>query len=104
MGSWETGYQGLADIVQSYGFSDHVASIRGVDVSPLSFAAKEEGLAERMIEEALLAVEEDGAQAIVGYGGLTFRRALHEALPVPVINPLAAGILLAELLVRARAS
>jgi Asp/Glu/hydantoin racemase len=70
----------------------------GVGASPLSFAAGEEGLAERMIEEARLAIEGDGAQAIIGYGGLNVIRALREALPVPVISPVAAGILFAEML------
>lgn len=73
-------------------------------MSPLSFAAEEEGLAERMIEDARLSIEEDGAQAIIGYGGLSVTRALREALPVPVISSLAAGILFAEMLVRAKLS
>jgi Asp/Glu/hydantoin racemase len=61
-------------------------------------------LAERMIEEASLAIEEDGAQAIIGYGGLSVIRALREVLSVSVTSPLAAGILFAEMLVRARLS
>jgi len=92
------------DIVRQYGLTDHLASVRGVGVSSLTFASEEEGLAELMIKEARLAIEEDGAQAIIAYGSLSVIRALREALPVPIIDPVTAGILVAEMLVRARLS
>ena len=92
------------DLARQYGFSDHLASVRGVEATSLSFAAEQEGLAELMVKEARLAIEEDGAQAIIGYGSLSVIRAMREALPVPVINPVTAGILVAEMVVRARLS
>ena len=92
------------DIVRQYGLTDHLASVRGVGASSLAFAGEEEGLAELMIREARLAVEEDGAQAIISYGSLKILRALREALPVPIIEPVTAGILVAEMLVRGRLS
>jgi Asp/Glu/hydantoin racemase len=85
-------------------FPECMASVRGVEATPLSFAAKQEGLLESMIREARLAIEEDGAQAIIGYGSLTLVKKLRKALPVPVINSVTAGILVAETLVIAQSS
>lgn len=92
------------DLARRYGFSNHLVSVRGVGATSLSFAAGQEGLADLMIEAARLAIEEDRAQAIIGYGSLSVIRAMREALPVPVINPVTAGILVAEMLVRAQSS
>jgi allantoin racemase len=96
--------KGGSDLVRQYGFSDHVASSRGIGVASLAFASEEPGLAERMINAARLAIEEDGAQAIIGYGGLTVIGAMRRALQVPVISPIQASVIVAELLVRARLS
>ena len=71
-------------------------------MASLSFAAEEEGLEELMLEAARLAIEEDGARAIIGYGSLRVIRAMREGLAVPVINPVTAGILVAEIVVRAQ--
>ena len=92
------------DLARRYGFSDHLASVRGVEAASLSFAAEEEGLAELMTRKAELAIEEDGARAVIGYGSLSVIRAMRKALPVPVINPVTAGILVAEMIIRARLS
>ena len=92
------------DLARQYGFSNHLASVRGVKAVPLSFAVEEEGLAELMLKEAGLAIEEDRAQAIIGYGSLVIIRAMRDALPVPVINPVTCGVLVAEMLVRAKLS
>jgi allantoin racemase len=91
-----------SELAQYYGFSNHLVSVRGVGASSPSFAADEEGLTELMEQEARLAIEEDGARAIIGYGSLSVIRAMRAALEVPVINPVTAGILLAEMVVRAR--
>jgi len=90
------------DHARRYGFGEHLASVRGVQVASLSFAAEEEGLEELMLEAARLAIEEDGARAIIGYGSLRVIRAMREGLAVPVINPVTAGILVAEIVVRAQ--
>jgi allantoin racemase len=95
---------GLADLVREYGFDNRLASIRSVDVaSPLAFADSQarEGLVEMMLSEAWLALHEDGAQAIIGYGGYEIFRELRRSLPVPVINPIQANVIVAEALVRA---
>jgi allantoin racemase len=92
------------DLVRQYGFSNHLASIRGVGAASLAFASEEQVLAEMMINEAKLAIEEDGAQAIIGYGGLAIIREMRRALPVPVISPIQASVIVAEMLVRAKLS
>ncbi len=100
------GGEGTAEfeLAGRYGFADHLVSARGVTASSPMFAADEEGLAELMIEGARLAIAEDGAEAIIGYGSLSVIQAMRAALPVPVINPVTAGILVAEMVVRARLS
>ncbi len=92
------------DLAHRYGFSQHLVSVKGVAATSPAFAFDEEGLAELVIREARLAIEEDGAQAIIGYGTLKVLRAMREALPVPVINPVTSTILLAEAAARARLS
>ena len=92
------------DLAHRYGFSHHLVSVKGVVATSPAFAFDEEGLAEPMIQGARLAIEEDGAQAIIGYGTLKVLRAMREALPVPVINPVTSTILLAEAAARARLS
>lgn len=87
-----------------YGFSDHLTSVRGVKATSLSFATEQKGLVKLMVSEARLAIEEEGAQAIIGYGSLTLIKELRKALPVPVINSVMAGILVAEMVVRAQSS
>lgn len=98
------GDRALADIVGRYGFANHLASIRRVAAPTLAFARQEAGLAEVVVNEAKLAIEEDGAQAIVGYGGLDIIRELRSALPVPVVSAIQATVLVAEALARARLS
>ena len=97
---------GLADLVRAYGFDDQLASIRSVDVSsPLAFADSQatDRLVEMLLTEARLAMVEDGAQAIIGYGGYEIFRELRRNLPVPVINPIQAAVIVAEALVRVTA-
>jgi Asp/Glu/hydantoin racemase len=70
------------DLARRYGFAEHLASVREV--------------------QAASAVQEDGARAIIGYGSLRMIRAMREALSVPVINPVTAGILVAETVIRSQ--
>ena len=96
----------LGDLVRQYGFSDHVASFRRVGATTLDFAetAMQESVIALMLVAATAAVEEDGAQAIIGYGGLSGIRALRQNLPVPVVSPIQASVIVAGMLVRARLS
>lgn len=96
----------LADIVRQYGFADHVVSIRRVGGTSLAFTGAEtqDDMVETMLREARAAVREDGAQAVVGYGGLPIIQELRQRLPVPVISAIQASVVVAEMLVRTRLS
>ena len=95
----------IRDIVRMYGFEGHIASFRVVGVPTLAFSKiPERYVIERMYEEALAAIEQDGAEAIIGYGGPDVYNELRNKLSVPVISPVQASIVLAETLVRAKLS
>ena len=55
-----------------------------------------------MIEQGRLAMEEDGADAVIGYGSLDVISALQAGLGVPVIDPIQASAMVAESLARLR--
>lgn len=90
----------VLDLVRKYGFTSKLASIRKIPAYPLEFAAQKEGLREAMLIEARKAVEDDGADAIIGYGSIEGLRYLQEQLGVPVISPVQASVMMAESLVR----
>jgi allantoin racemase len=92
------------DLAEKYGFSQHLVSVKGVAVTSPEFAFDEDGIAALMIQAGKTAIKNDRAQAIIGYGTLRVLRAMREALPVPVINPVTSTILLAEAAARARLS
>ena len=91
----------LACIAQ-YGLSQKLASIRTVKGTSLDFAADEDDLPARMLEQGKLAVAEDGADVIVGYGSLRVIEHLRDRLPVPVLESVQCTISLATELVRHR--
>jgi allantoin racemase len=75
-----------------YGLWERVASLRSIDTRPdvtELLAGKEEIIFDKLKREAMAAIEEDGADAIV-LGSTTMHQSatfLAGALPVPVINP-----------------
>lgn len=88
------------------GLAGNLASVRAVDIPVLSLEDSQL-LEERLLEQAELAVREDGAETIVlgctGMLGLaeSLMRALKKAgLPVPVVDPSAAAIGYLQLLIR----
>jgi allantoin racemase len=92
----------MFEIVRQYGYERQLASLRRVAAPSLAFSALgTQDLTQIMLAEARTAVEEDGAEAIVGYGGLNIYRVLRQQLPVPVVSPIQASVLVAEMLVRA---
>lgn len=87
--------------IRGYGLTSRLASIRSADIPILELADK--GKAEPALErECRRAVEEDGAEVIVlGCTGMApTARHLDQVLDVPVVEPGAAAIKLAELLVQ----
>lgn len=89
---WEPWKVMSSDLLKRYELADKVASIRHIDVRPDTqelLSGKEEIVFARLEEEAMRAVEEDGADVIV-LGSTTMYQShahLAKVLPVPVINP-----------------
>ena len=90
----------ILDLVRKYGFESKLASIRKIPAYPLDFASQKAGLPAAMLVEARKAVEDDGADAIIGYGGIEGIRYLQDQLGVTVISPVQASVMMAESLVR----
>ena len=69
-----------------------MASLRSIETRPdvtELLAGKEEVIFDKLREEAMLAIEEDGADVIV-LGSTTMHQSakyLDDVLPIPVINP-----------------
>ena len=92
----------IEDVARTYGFADKLASVRSVSGKTLEFAARDADLPEAMIEQAHLAMREDGADAVIGYGSLDVIGRLQRELPIPVIDPIQASAMMAESLARLR--
>lgn len=99
--AWEFNY---ARVMRASGLGDVLASVRSIDVHPdveQLFGERRDELSERLTQEARLAIEEDGADAIV-LGSTTMHQAaayMSERLPCPVINPGPAGVAIAQAVV-----
>jgi allantoin racemase len=90
--------------LDTYHLWDKCASIRAVNIPPdveALFAGKEEEMFDRLTDEALQAIEQDGAGVIL-LGSTTMHQAgdyMAAHLPAPVINPGPVAIKMAETLV-----
>jgi allantoin racemase len=90
----------MEDLVRMYGFESKLASMRSVPASCLEFAGQEQELPEAMLDQAQQAIEEDGADSIISYGGIDVVSFLQEHLKVPVIDSVQSSTMMAESLVR----
>ena len=100
VGRWGGGLGVIEDLVRKYGFASKLASIRSFPAQPLDFAAQKTELGGLMLEQAQKAVDEDGADVIIGYGGLDVIGYLQEQLDVPVVSPIQACVVMAATLAR----
>jgi allantoin racemase len=93
----------LEDAVRLYGYESRCASVRssGLAVLDLDRLPREQVL-ERLVTESRRAVSEDGAEAIVlGCAGMADLDArLRDALDVPIVESVAAGVGIAATLAR----
>jgi allantoin racemase len=89
----------LEDMVRQHGFVSKVASIRRINAPSLAFARRED-LVAALVEQARAAIEEDAAEAIVGYGGLSLIQELRRSLGIPVVSAIQSTVVLAESLAR----
>jgi allantoin racemase len=91
----------LRDLVRRYGLESRCASVRSSGLSVLEIGAAMADAGEAILQEARLAIDVDGAEAIaLGCAGMgPLDRWLRERLPgVPVIDGVAAAVKLCEAL------
>ncbi|HEY9619847.1 MAG TPA: aspartate/glutamate racemase family protein [Crinalium sp.] len=88
-------------IVKKTGLSDRCVSVRCVDLPVLDCEANPSAVVDGLEKASRLALTEDGAEAIIlgcaGMGGLD--QTLGSLLGVPCVDPVAAGVRFAEMLV-----
>ncbi len=87
--------------IQKYGYMDRLASVRSANV-PVLDLENEEIATQAIYREAIKAIEEDGAEAIVlgCTGMMAMRDRLEEMLGIPVVEPYTVGVYYAADMVR----
>jgi allantoin racemase len=93
----------LEDAVRKYGYESRCASVRSSGLAVLDLdALPHEQVVDTLVAEARRAVRDEGAESIVlGCAGMADLEArLRDALDVPIIESVAAGVTLASSLVR----
>jgi len=91
--------------VVKYGFADHLASFRVLEMSVDEFQVDPACTAERIIEESNLAVTEDGADSVVLGCTIEFGlyRQIQQKIGVPVVDAITAPLRYAEFLASLKA-
>jgi allantoin racemase len=90
--TWEPWRRDLVEVVERYGLTDRVASVRSLNVPPDThelLSGKESFIFGALEEIARVALEQDGADVIV-LGSTTMYQShayLADKLPCPVVNP-----------------
>jgi len=88
-------------IIQKTGLRDRCQSVRCVDLPVLACESDPQMVINGLEQMSRLALDDDGAEAIIlgcaGMGGLD--QQLSQVLGIPVIDPVAAGVRFAEVLV-----
>jgi allantoin racemase len=90
----------LEDLARKYGLIQKLSSIRCVSATTLDFAAQKQTLKKNILIEAQKAIDEDGADSIIGYGGLDFISFLQDNLKVPVIDPVRSTVIMVESIIK----
>jgi allantoin racemase len=101
------GRTAIMDVVKHYGFEQKLASIRAIDLPPPAFnedIISDENidqLRKAVLAEAIAAVNEDGADVIISYGGSKVNEYVQKMLPdVPIVDSHGCTAIMAEVLVR----
>jgi allantoin racemase len=97
------GFGRVAARLRGLGLSGVLASVRGIGLSVMDLAQQTPGARDKAAAAARMAVEEDGADALVlGCMSMAFLPGICEDLTsrvgVPVVNPVVAGLKTAEML------
>lgn len=84
-----------------HGLDGRLASVRAITVPVPDITTANADLVEELTRQCLLAVEEDGAEAVILGGGpiAGLAREIADQVPVPLIDPIACAVKLAESLV-----
>jgi allantoin racemase len=84
-----------------HGLDGRLVSVRALDIPVTDITKAKEQLRERLIAEALKAVEDDGAEVVIFGGGPTagLAREAADNIPVPVLDGISCAVRLAEALV-----
>jgi allantoin racemase len=89
-----------------YGLESFFASSRGIGLSVMELARDREGCMRQIVEAGRAAIDQDGADLLIlGCMSMAFHDVaedLQERLGVPVINPVAASLAMAEYLAKSR--
>lgn len=87
-----------------HGLAGRLASVRALAVPPEDIAKAKEQTRERLLEQCLRAIEEDGADAIVLGGGpiAGLAREIADRLAVPIVDGVSCAVRMAEGLVQLR--
>ncbi len=90
------------DMVRLYGFEAKCASVRAIDINVEDAARERERTLAELTEAVAEVVAEDGAEVVIlACGGLSdYDRELSAGAGIPVIDPVIAGVKMAESLVQ----
>ena len=92
------------DVVQTFGFAGRCAVVRAVSLPPMaSPLPPDEEMVERIAAEVQAARAGAGADLVILGGSRLspYAAALRHRTPVPIVEPVASGVVMAEALVRA---
>jgi len=91
------------DLVRKYGLENRCASIR---ITGLGVIAADEEKREKLVQEGIKAVKEDGAEVLIlGCAGMAgFDKKIEKVVGVPVIDGVVSAIMTIESLIRYRVS
>jgi allantoin racemase len=94
--------QPFRELVESYGLAGRLAGIAALEVTPEDRLRDPEALHGPVVDAARRLLERDGAEAVILAGAVMvgLPRALADRVPVPLIEGISCGMLLAEALVR----
>lgn len=94
------------ELARRHGLESFFASSRGIGLSVMELARDREDCMRRVVEAGRAAIEQDGADVLIlGCMSMAFHDVaedLQERLDVPVINPVAASLAMAEYLAKNR--
>jgi len=94
----------LEDLARKYGLIQKLSSIRSVSAETLDYANQKDNLKKDMLLQAQKAINEDGADSIIGYGSLDLIYFLQNNLNIPVIEPVRSTVTFVESLIKLRLS